>query len=717
VSAPTHLSPGAIFAKDFRIVRPLRAGGMGAVYIAEQISTGKQRALKLMAAELVDKPEVRERFVREAKVAANIESDHVVETVTAGVDDATGAPYLVMELLRGEELADAVERCGPMPLGDVAEILSQVGHALEQAHAQGVVHRDLKPENIFLAASKRREVPFTAKILDFGIAKLVADGLQKTGTQPLGSPLFMSPEQTDRKGKIGPPTDVWALGLIAFYVLTGKSYWTEAEDGSLAGLLREICVDPIVFASARAKEKGIDGKLPVGFDAWFARCVDRDVDARFRDAGEAVRAFAELVQGAPMERKFVLKTSTIDPSSAVVATAALGSARTALLDSTGVAPLTRIGDGTGAAAAVVREPTGSIDFAPQKRGFGLYAVVGIAAVALGGGGIYLATRAPPSSPSAAGYASGAPQAQPLSSATADSGSRPATSAAGALPTPVAPTDAKCPAGMVYHPTGKTFIGSKTLPDYSGANVDGTRKVELSSFCLDVTEVTVRAYEACVQDATCERTPDDVNFKGLTADARKRKLYVGFCNARKPDRVDHPINCVSFDLAAAYCKSKNARLPTETEWEYAARGPVQHDYPWGDEAPDEKRLNAAGTEYQKWEQATGGGGKTMFEGDDGWSGTAPVGQYPAGKSGFGVYDLAGNVWEWTADQYGAHAAGEFKDPQGPATGTERVIRGGAFNGWDPAWANPAWRYRYAPGTYSHAVGFRCAADAIGEPRLK
>src|SRR6185369_374083 len=138
-------------------------------------------------------------------------------------------------------------------LGDVTEVLAQVGHALEQAHAQGIVHRDLKPENIFLAASRRRDVGFTAKILDFGIAKLVEDRRQKTGTQPLGTPLFMAPEQTDRKGRICPATDVWALGLIAFRLLTGRDFWTEA-DGSLPMLLREICVDPIPFASARVAE-------------------------------------------------------------------------------------------------------------------------------------------------------------------------------------------------------------------------------------------------------------------------------------------------------------------------------------------------------------------------------------------------------------------------------------------------------------------------------
>jgi serine/threonine protein kinase len=233
VSDSHKLQAGTVFARDFKVVKLLREGGMGAVYIAEQLSTGRQRALKLMVPELVDNPEIRDRFVREAKIAANIESDHVVETVTAGLDEETGAPYLVMELLRGEELADAVARIGPITVADVVELYSQIGHALEQAHAQGLVHRDLKPENIFLAASKRREVPYTAKILDFGIAKLVADGMQKTGTQPLGSPLYMAPEQTDRKGRICPGTDVWALGLIAFSLLTGQSFWLGAQDDSL----------------------------------------------------------------------------------------------------------------------------------------------------------------------------------------------------------------------------------------------------------------------------------------------------------------------------------------------------------------------------------------------------------------------------------------------------------------------------------------------------
>src|SRR5688572_16657298 len=128
-----ELVAGAVFGREFRILRPLRAGGMGAVYVVEQLSTGAQRALKVMAPELASDAATRERFVREARIGAQIDSDHVVEVVTAGVDQESGSPFLVMELLRGEELADAVDRLGPLPIGDVAEVMAQVGHALERA--------------------------------------------------------------------------------------------------------------------------------------------------------------------------------------------------------------------------------------------------------------------------------------------------------------------------------------------------------------------------------------------------------------------------------------------------------------------------------------------------------------------------------------------------------------------------------------------------------
>jgi eukaryotic-like serine/threonine-protein kinase len=689
------LDPGAIFGRDFRIVKALRAGGMGAVYIADQLSTGKQRALKVMAPELATDPSIRERFVLEARAAANIESDHVVEIVTAGVDDESGAPFLVMELLKGEELADAATRLGPLPLGDVAEVLSQIGHALEQAHAQGIVHRDLKPENIFLASSRRRDGSFTAKVLDFGIAKLVEDSRQKTGTQPLGSPLFMSPEQTDRKGRIVPATDVWALGLIAFRLLTGRDFWLETD--SLPMLLREICVDPIPFASARVAElsaqpipEGLHPvpPVPAGFDAWFARCVNRDVDARFPDAGAAVRAFLELVTtDAPRGALHVtfgegLGASGALPSSQITAPAP--SVQIRPVGDTGAsttAALARTGLATGPAAA---PPASS-----SKLWIGVAAAVAVAAVigwrVTSGGG------AP-----AQGSATATPTAPPARTTPATAASASATAAA-------APS--ACPEGMLSIPAGKMFMGARDLsPDTKPPH-----QVSLSAFCIDRTEVTVKAYLACVEKGNCERPPDKVSWPKIT-DAQVKR-YSPLCNASQKGREDHPVNCVAWSMAQNFCKKRGARLPTEAEWELAARGSVQHKYPWGDDAPSKKHLNACGTECAKWAESHGDKlPRTMYDDDDGFVGTAPVGSFPAGAAPSGAVDLAGNVWEWTADWYGPYTDAPQKDPKGPDTGTQRVARGGDFAGYQPDWARPAFRWKTDPETFNHAIGFRCAADA-------
>ncbi|MGZ3453919.1 MAG: SUMF1/EgtB/PvdO family nonheme iron enzyme [Polyangiales bacterium] len=666
MSAPSELRPGTVFGRDFRIVRALRAGGMGAVYVVEQLSTGKQRALKVMAPELAMDELARERFVREARVGAQIESDHVVEVITAGVDEESGSPYLVMELLRGEELGDVLGRTGALPLGDVAEVLDQAGHALEQAHAKGIVHRDLKPENLFVATSRARDRQFTVKILDFGIAKLVADR-QGKGTQALGTPLYMPPEQTSRGGTISPASDVWPLALIAFKLLTGHDFWRETE--SLAMLLREICVDPIEPASKRARELGLESKLPPGFDAWFAKCLDRDVAQRYLEAGAATRAFRALVPATADKGKLVvtapgMSSSDIDVGAATVGADAFAAA--------GTSPQV-----TAQPAMVTPAP------APKKSSAGVLAAVAVLVLAGGAGAFFVVNRSQPS-PAAS------------NSAVPEKTAAPSASAAPAEKT-------ACPEGMVFEKAGNMFMGTK---DGDNEDAKPPHKVTLASFCIDKTEVTAGAYQACSDAGNCLKAPQDVDWPDIT---KKEKLkFSPLCNARR-GRDTHPINCVDWSMADNYCKSAKKRLPTEAEWEYAARGSGQRTFPWGDDPPGPDKLNACGIECQKWMLDNIGPSQVMFKGDDKFPATAPVGSFPAGATQNGIVDLAGNVWEWTADWFGPYGKDPVEQPKGPEKGSERVIRGGAFNGWVADWAKPSYRYKTDPTAYNHAIGFRCAAD--------
>jgi eukaryotic-like serine/threonine-protein kinase len=323
VSAMLDLREGAIFAQQFKVLRPLAKGGMGAVYVVEQLGTKRERALKLMHPMLVSDERSRDRFEREAQVSARIDSDHVVEVIAAGVETATGTPWLCMELLRGEELAQRMQR-GPLSAAENLEVFKQLGHALGAAHRAGIVHRDLKPENLFLATPRREGIPFTLKVLDFGVAALVHEASGKsTATQGVGSPLWMAPEQTN-VGNVQPATDVWAVGLLAYHFLTGAFYWKSAstEGSTLTALLVEVMVEPLAPPSVRAREQGRDGVLPRGFDAWFARCVARDPKDRFGEAGAAIAELVAVLTG---------QTPSLAPGTAPQAFAATMAAPTAPL--------------------------------------------------------------------------------------------------------------------------------------------------------------------------------------------------------------------------------------------------------------------------------------------------------------------------------------------------------------------------------------------------
>lgn len=268
---------------------------MGAVYLALQLSTGRKRALKVLSPSLLHHDRLREQFIAEARVAAELDSDHIADVVASGVDTQTGAPWFATEYLEGETLKARVQRSGRLPPAEVAEIVRQTCHAMSHAHAAGLVHRDLKPANLFVADPRRDGVLFTVKVLDFGIAKLVQDGHLASTSAPIGSPLWMAPEQcVDHRAL--PATDVWALGLIAYYCVVGRAFWRSDGSQSMPALLAEVLNDEIPPASLRAREHGM--ALPAGFDEWFARCVARDPARRFPDARHALDALAAWASGS-----------------------------------------------------------------------------------------------------------------------------------------------------------------------------------------------------------------------------------------------------------------------------------------------------------------------------------------------------------------------------------------------------------------------------------
>ena len=667
--ALVQLEPGTLFARDYRVISLLSQGGMGAVYLVEQQSTGAKRALKIMLPQIVSNARHRRRFAQEARIGARIESDHVVQVIGAGVDAASGTPWLAMELLRGEDLGSLVAERGPLPADEVGAILQQLCHALGAAHRVGIVHRDLKPENVFLSAARRANARSEVKILDFGIAKLIAEAFT-SGTSNLGSPMWMSPEQTNQGDPVGPPADIWALGLLTFYLLTGVFFWHAANtDAPLGALLREVVLKDIPPASRRACEYGVEERLPPRFDEWFARCVNRDPGARFEDASLAYAVFWAILREpvapvSPLEDDstavdFSDQTTTLssippaapqdpdepeeitidDPPREAVVRRRLEPPEPPL---PAVQPEVARRRGKLETGAGTSRPTPSPRTSIGRAGWlaGAVTTAGLAVFCA-----YLVTLRPHSDPPAPPAVSSEPPPEPLP--------------------PVAPFVPR----RIPIPAGSFAPGA-----LEGTGGDRT-KVMIDAFALDEREVTVADWLACVAGKGC---PSIAEAAARTSPE---------CNVTRRERLDHPVNCVTWFEASAFCTWALGRLPREEEWEYAAAAGREgrvNLYPWGAEV-NAQNANGQGDE-------------------DGFLFTAPVGRFPRGASEFKVVDMAGNVEEWTASAYAtARAMAGVSTPED----ADRVTRGGGYASDLRALRTSA-RGRAAPGLRSPTLGFRCAS---------
>ncbi len=286
----TAIVKGTVLADRYRLVEKLGEGSMGSVWRAEHLTLGSEVAIKLLDASIARHNVALARFMREARSAASLKSIHVVQIHDFGVFGEI--PFIAMELLRGETLGARVRRLGKLEPAETARILTHVARAVGKAHEAGVVHRDLKPDNIFLVREDDEEF---AKVLDFGVAKAGEGVFAATLTSAgklLGTPAYMSAEQA-AGNPVDRRTDLWAMAVIAFECLTGTLPFIGDD---LPDLLHAIHDGPIPIPSRL-------GRVPVGFDAWFARGVARRLDDRFRSAREMAaelrRICADDAAGAP----------------------------------------------------------------------------------------------------------------------------------------------------------------------------------------------------------------------------------------------------------------------------------------------------------------------------------------------------------------------------------------------------------------------------------
>jgi len=315
---------GKVIADRCRLERKLGQGGMGRVYLAQHTRLPLKTAVKVLHPEVAHDAEAVRRFNEEAERAASIVDEHVVRVHDFG-QTRDGLVYIEMEFVEGKTLSEVLEETGPLPPKRVADIIAQIAGALTAAHDRRIVHRDLKPENVMIAPG--RDGRDRVKVLDFGIAKVIADGLAqstKTGAV-IGTPDYMSPEQLGGSRDLDQRSDVYSLGLVAFVMLTGQP----AFPGELPyeRMMRRLTTRPMTLAAVKR-----DTRWPSALQSALDRALSREADRRYASAMEFSRDFSRAVDGvssAPFIQRFFPKlprTRVIQAASGLAAIAVITTA-------------------------------------------------------------------------------------------------------------------------------------------------------------------------------------------------------------------------------------------------------------------------------------------------------------------------------------------------------------------------------------------------------
>jgi eukaryotic-like serine/threonine-protein kinase len=275
---------GETLAGKYRVTRVIAEGGMGIVVAARHLKLDQQVALKFMLPELLRSSEATGRFLREARAAVMLQSEHVARILDIG-ELPTGLPYIVMELLEGSDLGAVIYASAPLSIADAIDYVLQACEAIAEAHGLGIVHRDLKPENLFV--TKRRDGAAWIKVLDFGISKVLPGlesrqgGARVTTRESMGSPTYMSPEQMRCTRDVDGRADIWSLGIILYELLTGRQPFTGR---SIAEVCLKVTQEPLPPLER--------ADLPEGLAAVVEKCLAKEPEARYLTVADLVRALA-----------------------------------------------------------------------------------------------------------------------------------------------------------------------------------------------------------------------------------------------------------------------------------------------------------------------------------------------------------------------------------------------------------------------------------------
>ena len=280
MTAPVQV--GEVIAGKYEVEREIGQGGMGVVVAAMHRDLNQRVAIKLLRAEGTPDPDVSARFFREARAAVKLRSEHVAKVLDVGKLD-NNSPFIVMEYLEGDDLGSVLKQRERLDPAEAVGHILQACEALAEAHAAGIVHRDLKPENLFL--TRRRDGSPSIKVLDFGISKMVEQGatnLTTTGSL-MGTPFYMSPEQLRSSRQVDGRSDIWALGIILYQLLTGKVAF-------LRPTLPELCAAVLLDETVPPKQLRPD--LPDDLDRAICRCLEKAPEQRFPSLAEFTAAIA-----------------------------------------------------------------------------------------------------------------------------------------------------------------------------------------------------------------------------------------------------------------------------------------------------------------------------------------------------------------------------------------------------------------------------------------